>query len=44
MLRDIKASFFFFKLFDYIDEGNKLKLIKYNKKLQKNIRNRYHLL
>ena len=35
MLRDIKASFFFFKLFDYIDEGNKLKLIRYNKKLKK---------
>ncbi len=34
MIRDIKSEFFLIKLFSYIDEGKKLKLIRYNKKLQ----------
>ena len=35
MLDNIKSSFFPIVLFSFIDEGPKLKLIKYNKKLQK---------
>ena len=35
MLQDIKSVYFINILFSYIDEGQKLKLIKYNKSLQK---------
>ena len=35
MLKDIKSSYFINILFSFIDEGQKLKLIKYNKSLQK---------
>ena len=37
MLKYIKSSYFNSILFSYIPEGQKLKLIKYNKSLQKNI-------
>ena len=37
MLKDIKSSYFNCILFSYIQEGQKLKLIKYNKSLQKNM-------
>ena len=37
MLKDIKSSYFNIILFSYIKEGPKLKLIKYNKNLQKNM-------
>ena len=37
MLKDIRSSYFINKLFSYIQERQKLKLIKYNKSLQKNM-------
>ena len=37
MLKDIKSSYFLKLIFVYIDESQKLKLVKYNKNLQKNI-------
>ena len=37
MLEIIKSSFFKIFLFDYINEGTKLKLIKYNKNMQKEL-------
>ena len=38
MIRDIFSEFFLSKLFSNIDEGKKLKLIKYNKSLQKTLK------
>ena len=37
MLKNFISSYFIKLLFEYIDEKQKLKLIKYNKSLQKNI-------
>ena len=37
MLKNIKSSYFIKLLFSFLDEGEKLDLIKYNKCLQKNI-------
>ena len=37
MLKNIKSSYFNAKIFSYIAERQKLKIIKYNKSLQKNI-------
>ena len=37
MLKDIKSTYFTAKIFSFIDELLKLKLIKYNKSLQKNM-------
>ena len=37
MLKDIKSHYIMKILFLYVDEKQKLKLIKYNKSLQKNI-------
>ena len=37
MLQNIKSSYFNAKIFSYIDERQKLKIIKCNKSLQKNI-------
>ena len=37
MLRNIKSSYFIKKIFSYLNESSKLKLIKYNKKLQANL-------
>ena len=37
MLKNVKSSYFVIKVFSFIDEKQKLKLIKYNKSLQKNI-------
>ena len=37
MVEDIKSSDFFIKLFVYVEEKQKLKIIKYNKMLQNNI-------
>ena len=36
-MKNIKTHFFIVKLFSYLDEKKKLKLVKYNKNLQKNI-------
>ena len=35
MLVNIKSTYFYSKLFSFMDEGKKLKIIKYNKNLQK---------
>ena len=35
MLDNIKSSYFSERIFSFIDEGQKLKLFKYNKKIQK---------
>ena len=35
MLKEIKSSFFSIQIFDHIDDGRKLNLIKCNKQLQK---------
>ena len=38
MSKNIKASFYFLnKLFSMIEEGRKLKLVKYNKEIQKDL-------
>ena len=37
MLQNIKSSYFNAKIFSYIDERQKLKIIKCNKSLQKNM-------
>ena len=37
MLKNIKSSYFNAKIFSYIEERQKLKIIKYNKNLQKNM-------
>ena len=37
MLKNIKASYFIQKIFTFIDEAQKLKLVKYNKSIQKDI-------
>ena len=37
MLKNVKASYFLRVLFSYIDEKQKLELIKYNKSLQENM-------
>ena len=37
MLKKIKSSYFNAIIFSYIDERQKLKIIKYNKSLQKNM-------
>ena len=37
MLKNIKSSYFIAIIFSYIDERQKLKIIKYNKNLQKNM-------
>ena len=37
MLENIKSSYFIKKLFSYVDEKEKLEVVKYNKSLQKNI-------
>ena len=37
MLKNIKSSYFIPIIFSFIEEGQKLKIIKYNKNLQKNI-------
>ena len=37
MLKKSKSFYFIKKLFTNIDEGKKLKLIRYNKNLQKNL-------
>ena len=37
MLKKIKSSYFVNIIFTYIDEKQKLKLIRYNKNLQKNL-------
>ena len=37
MLKKIKTSYFLMRFFSYIDEKQKLKLVKYNKYLQKRI-------
>ena len=37
MLKDIKSTYFISKTFSYVDEKQKLKIVKYNKNLQKNI-------
>ena len=34
MLLNIKSKFFFNKIFSFINEGRKLKLVKYNKNIQ----------
>ena len=36
MLKNIKSSYFIEIIFSFIEEGAKLKLIKYNKSFQKN--------
>ena len=38
MLKKIKSSYFVNKIFTYIDEKQKLNVVKYNKKLQKNVK------
>ena len=38
MLKNIKSSYFIKKIFSYLDEGQKLKVVKYNKRLQENIK------
>ena len=35
MLKDIKSTYFIKLIFSYVDEEQKLKIIKYNKNLQK---------
>ena len=35
MLKNIKSSYFYERIFSYIEEGQKLKIIKNNKRLQK---------
>ena len=37
MLKNVKSIYILKKLFSYLDEERKLKLIKYNKNFQKNI-------
>ena len=37
MLENIKSSYFIKTLFLYLDEAQKLKIVKYNKSLQKHI-------
>ena len=37
MLKNIKAAYFIQLLFSYVDEKQKLKIVKSNKRLQKNI-------
>ena len=37
MLKNVKTSFFLRVLFSYLDEKQKLEIIKYNKSLQENI-------
>ena len=37
MLKNIKSSYFIPIIFSFIEEDQKLKIIKYNKNLQKNI-------
>ena len=37
MLKNVKTSFFLRVLFSFIEEKQKLKLIKYNKNLQENM-------
>ena len=37
MLKNIKSYYFIVKLFSYLYEGQKFKIIKYNKSLQKNM-------
>ena len=37
MLKNVKSIYFIQKLFSFIDEYSKLKLVKYNKSIQKNI-------
>ena len=37
MLKDIKSLYFINKLFAYVDERQKLKMLRYNKSLQKNM-------
>ena len=37
MLKNIKSSYFVQLLFLYLDEKNKLKIVKFNKSLQKNL-------
>ena len=37
MLKKVKSLYFIQKLFSYLDEYQKLKLIKHNKSIQKNI-------
>ena len=38
MLKKIQSAYFFKILFNYIDERQKLKIVKYNKSLQKNLK------
>ena len=37
MLKDIKSSYITKIIFSFVDEGRKLRLMKYNKKLQNNL-------
>ena len=37
MLKNIKSTYFIKLLFRYVDEKQKLKIVKYNKNIQKNI-------
>ncbi len=37
MLENVKSSYFTKIVFSFVDEKQKLKLVKYNKRLQKNI-------
>ena len=37
MLKNVKSIYFIQKLFSFVDEYPKLKLVKYNKSIQKNI-------
>ena len=37
MLKNIKSVYFIKLLFSFVKEKNKLKIVKYNKSLQKNI-------
>ena len=38
MLKNIKSAYFIKRLFLFVDEKQKLKIVKYNKSLQKNLK------
>ena len=37
MLQNIKSSYFIKLIYTFLDEGQKLKLVRYNKSMQKNL-------
>ena len=42
MLKNIKSSYFIKIIFVFLDEKQKLKLVKYNKSIQKKYRYKYY--